>query len=121
MPLIQNDVERAGTITEALAYYGKKTVTPAYYDVNLIGQSTRDEESEDMLKIIFDNLVFDIGYYYQIGPYNKELIYMVREYDTNFASRYDSKKNVAENLLGVINEYYQRAVATWKTDGTAAE
>ena len=121
MPLIQNDVERAGTITEALAYYGKKIVTPAYYDVNLIGQSTRDEESEDMLKIIFDNLVFDIGYYYQIGPYNKELIYMVREYDTNFASRYDSKKNVAENLLGVINEYYQRAVATWKTDGTAAE
>ena len=120
MPLIQNDVERAGTITEALAYYGKKIVTPAYYDVNLIGQSTRDEESEDMLKIIFDNLVFDIGYYYQIGPYNKELIYMVREYDTNFASRYDSKKNIAENMLGVINEYYQRAVAAWKTDNTAA-
>ena len=120
MPLIQNDAERAGTITEALAYYGKKIVTPAYYDVNLIGQSTRDEESEDMLKIIFDNLVFDIGYYYQIGPYNKELIYMVREYDTNFASRYDSKKNIAENMLGVINEYYQRAVAAWKTDNTAA-
>ena len=118
MPLIQNDVERAGTITEALAYYGKKIVTPAYYDVNLVGQSTRDEESEDMLRIIFDNLVFDIGYYYQIGPYNKELIYMVREYDTNFASRYDSKKSVAENMLGVINEYYGRAVATWKTDGT---
>ena len=117
MPLIQNDVERAGTITEALAYYGKKIVTPAYYDVNLVGQSTRDEESEDMLRIIFDNLVFDIGYYYQIGPYNKELIYMVREYDTNFASRYDSKKSVAENMLGVINEYYGRAVATWKTEG----
>ena len=116
MPLIQNDVERAGTITEALAYYGKKVVTPAYYDVNLIGQSTRDEESEDMLKIIFNNLVFDIGYYYQIGPYNKELIYMVREYDTNFASRYDSKKNIAENMLGIINEYYQRAVAAWEND-----
>ena len=120
MPLIQNDVERAGTITEALAYYGKKVVTPAYYDVNLIGQSTRDEESEDMLKIIFDNLVFDIGYYYQIGPYNKELIYMVREYDTNFASRYDSKKNIAENMLGIINEYYQRAVAAWENDKAVA-
>ena len=120
MPLIQNDVERAGTITEALAYYGKKVVTPAYYDVNLIGQSTRDEESEDMLKIIFDNLVFDIGYYYQIGPYNKELIYMVREYDTNFASRYDSKKNITENMLGIINEYYQRAVAAWENDKAVA-
>lgn len=119
MPLIQNDVERTGVITEALAYYGKQIVTPAYYDVNLVGQSTRDEESEDMLSIMFDNLVFDIGYYYQIGPYNKELIYMLRDYDTNFASRYDSKKNVAENILKVINEYYQRAVDTWKTDGTA--
>ncbi len=120
MPLVQNDVERAGVITEALAYYGKQIVTPAYYDVNLIGQSTRDEESEDMLDIMFDNLVFDIGYYYQIGPYNKELIYMVREYDTNFTSRYDSRKNTAETLLGVINEYYAQAVSSW-TDAKTAE
>ena len=61
-------------VTEALAYYGKQIVTPAYYDINLIGQSTRDEESADMLDIIFDSLVFDIGYYYQIGPYNKQPI-----------------------------------------------
>ena len=101
-------------ITEALAYYGKQIVTPAYYDVNLIGQSTRDEESADMLDIIFDSLVFDIGYYYQIGPYNKQLIYMVRAYNTNFTSMYDTYKNAAQNLLGVINEYYQTAVSSWQ-------
>ena len=114
VPLIQNDIERTGVITEALAYYGKQIVTPAYYDVNLIGQSTRDEESADMLDIIFDSLVFDIGYYYQIGPYNKQLIYMVRAYNTNFTSMYDTYKNAAQNLLGVINEYYQTAVSSWQ-------
>ena len=84
--------------------------------MNLVGQSTRDEESADMLDIIFGSFVFDIGYYYQIGPYNKELIYMVREFDTNFASRYDAKAGTAEALLGVINEYYQNAVSQWKTE-----
>ena len=113
VPLVQNDLERTGVITEALAYYGKEIVTPVYYDVNLVGQTTRDEESSDMLDIIFDSFVFDIGYYYQIGPYNKELIYMVREYDSNFTSRYDAKKSSAEALLTVINEYYAEAVSKW--------
>ncbi len=42
VPLVQNDTERTGVITEALAYYGQKMVLPAYYDVTLIGQSALD-------------------------------------------------------------------------------
>ena len=110
---MQENLERTGVVAEALAYYGKQIVTPAYYDVNLIGQSTRDEESSDMLELIFDNLVFDIGYYYQVGPYNKELIRMVQERNTNFTSMYDSFKTSAERLLEVINTYYQSAVSGW--------
>ena len=116
VPLIQDDVERTGTITEALAYYGQKIVLPAYYDVTLIGQSARDEESESMVEIILDTLVFDIGYYYQIGPYNKQLIIMIRNYDRNFASMYDSHKNAATALLSVINEYYGKAVDQWTAE-----
>ena len=100
-------------MTEALAYYGKEIVTPAYYDVSLKGQTARDEQSSDMLDIIFDSYVFDIGYYYQIGPYNKQLIYALRAFDRNFASMYDSYKNPANALLSVINEYYAEAVAEW--------
>ena len=114
VPLIQNDVERTGVITEALAYYGQQIVLPAYYDVTLIGQSTRDEESEGMVELILDSLVFDIGYYYQIGPYNKQLIMMIRNYDRNFTSMYDSYKNAAQLTLNVINEYYSNAVDQWK-------
>lgn len=114
VPLIQDDIDRTGVITEALAYYGQKIVLPALYDVTLIGQSTRDEESEPMLDIIFDNLVYDIGYYYQIGPYNKKLISLLRQYNANFTSMYDTYKNSAEATLKVINKFYTEAVAEWQ-------
>ncbi len=116
VPLVQDDVERTGVITEALAYHGQKIVNDAYYDVNLVGQSARDEESSEMLDIVFDSLVFDIGYFYQVGTYNKELIYMVRDMNTNFTSMYDTNSSRAEMLLDVINTYYQKAVDGWGED-----
>lgn len=114
LPLVQEDISRTGTLTEALAYYGQKIVLPAFYDITLIGQSARDEESEGMLDIIFDNLVYDIGYYYQIGPYNKQLIYLLRDRRTDFASMYDRYLSAANTMLGVINDYYAEAVAEWQ-------
>ncbi len=114
VPLVQDDVDRTGVITEALAYYGQKVVLPALYDVTLVGQSTRDAESEPMLDIIFDNLVYDIGYYYQVGPYNKQLIVQVRNFNTNFTSMYDTYKNAAGMSLKVINQFYAEAVAEWQ-------
>ena len=114
VPAVQEDVDRTGVLLEALGYYGQQIVLPAYYDVNLIGQSSRDEESEAMLDIIFGNVVYDIGYIYRIGPYNKELIYMLRAGDTSFASRYDSLLGMAETSLKTINTAYSMAVADWQ-------
>lgn len=113
VPLIQNDVERTGVITEALAYHGQKTVLPAYYEVNLKGMVSRDEESSDMLDIIFDNLVYDLGFLYQIGPYNKNFNYMVSRGQTNFTSIYESLKPVAEAQLQLINKGYAKAITQW--------
>ncbi len=116
VPLVQNDVERTGVIAEALAYYGKQIVTPALYDITLIGQSVRDEESEPMLEIIFDNLIYDVGYYFQVGPYNKQIIYKLRDRDNNFTSMYDTYKPTAIAFLKQINQSYAKAVAIWQDD-----
>ena len=114
MLVIQKDIDMAGTVTEALAYYGKEVVTPAYYDVTLVGQSVRDSESSEMLDLIFDTLIYDIGYYYQVGPFNKELIYMIREFDTNFTSRYETLYNKSIAQLETINEAYAQALASYQ-------
>lgn len=113
MPLMLDDPERTGVITEALAYYGQKVVLPALYDVTLIGQSTRDEESEPMLEIVFGNLVYDIGYYYQVGSYNLLLMDLLRARSTGLASAYDSHSMAANIILKTINRKYQEAVAMW--------
>ena len=113
VPLIQNDAEMTGTILEALAYYGYTIVKPAYYDKTLVGQSTRDDESAEMLDIIFSTLSFDFGYYYQVGSYNSQLIFMVREYDRNFTSRYEAYKTEAETQLNTINAFFKQVVSEW--------
>ncbi|MBQ8718809.1 MAG: hypothetical protein IJY66_06050 [Clostridia bacterium] len=100
-------------ITEALSYYGQQMVMPAYYDLNLKGIHSRDEESSDMLDIIFDSLVYDIGFMYQVGPYNKYLNYMVSRSETNFTSMYNSLLTAAESQLKQINANYQKAISEW--------
>ena len=56
-----DDIERTSIILEALASESYKLVTPVYIDVVLRTKYTRDDESEEMLDIIFANRVFDWG------------------------------------------------------------
>ena len=114
-PLVQKDINMAGVVTEALAYYGQKDLLPEYYDVRLKGKTVRDSESSEMLDIIFDNLVYDIGYIYQIGEYNKDFNRMVSGGRTsNFSQLYETNLLKAESQLETINEAYAQAVAKWK-------
>ena len=114
IPVVNSDIKRTGALTEALGYYGEKDITPALYDVTLKGQSARDSESSEMLDIIFDNLIYDIGYYYQVGPYNKQLIIYLRERNNAWASMYETYANAAQSTLDTINKAYDSAVALWK-------
>lgn len=54
-------LERASVILEAMSCESMKTVIPAVYEVALMARHTRDEESADMLNIIFENLLLDWG------------------------------------------------------------
>lgn len=113
-PILLRNCECTGRVLDALAYYGKEIVTPAYYEKTIVGQSTRDEESVEMLDIIFSTVAYDLGYYYQLGDFNSELIYMVREYDRGFTARYESNKLSAESKLDKINAAFDTALSTWK-------
>ncbi len=61
---ITADPEMMGCIVEALAYLGWKDVLPEYYNKALKGKSARDDESGEMLDIIFDNIHFDFTQFY---------------------------------------------------------
>ncbi len=62
IPRTVYDPERTGNIIEALCAIGSRDVVPVFYDVSLKTKFSRDEESEDMIDIIRDSVVYDLGY-----------------------------------------------------------
>ena len=61
MPRSVLDKERASNITEALAIDSHGDFMNAYLDTTITGKSIRDEDSREMLQIIFEYRVYDLG------------------------------------------------------------
>ena len=96
-----------GLVLEELAYQGQKVLTPAYYDQTLIGQYMRDEESTEMLDIIFSSRVYDVGMYYKIGNYRDSLISYSRTH-ASLSSIYDTSLNAANKKIDTINLFFNQ-------------
>ena len=62
MPVTVEDYSRTGKIIEALCAFGSRDVIPAFYDVSLKTKFARDYESESMIDIVKDSIVYDLGY-----------------------------------------------------------
>ncbi len=113
VPAVQNDMDMLGAVTEALAYYGKQIVRPAFYEKTLFGGVFRDEESKDMLDIMFNSYIYDFGWYCQIGEYNSVLIKMVRAYETDFVSKYTAKERAANVKVKNVNKEFDELAQKW--------
>ena len=74
IPNTVSDISRAGTVLEVMSAYGYEMIRPAYYNIILTGRNTRDDESAEMLDIMFANTECDMAYLYQWGGYSDKLI-----------------------------------------------
>ena len=108
VPKTTPNPEKTGIVLEELAYQGKELLTPAYYEKTLVGQRTRDAESIEMLDIIFATRVYDVGVYYTIGGY-KDHIGNLLETGSSLTTVYETYRPAAENLINVINGYFDKA------------
>lgn len=61
VPVTCTDHERTGILLESMAM-GSDILTEAYYDNTLEQKAARDEESIEMLKLIFGNRIYDFSY-----------------------------------------------------------
>lgn len=111
IPMTVADIEMSGAVMEALSYYGQQIITPAYYEKTLKGKYIRDEESSEMLDLIFASRFFDVGTYYQLGGYNEKVITMMQQGNTDFASMYEKNIKLANKVLEKINTAYAEMLA----------
>jgi hypothetical protein len=59
-----DSLDRVGFILEAISAESRYTVIPAHRNIQLEGKFVRDEESSEMLDIIFNSVIWDLGMAY---------------------------------------------------------
>ncbi|MFA6948935.1 MAG: hypothetical protein WCQ72_08125, partial [Eubacteriales bacterium] len=105
IPVTCSDLERTGIILEALAYASKDTVTKAYYDVNLYTKVARDDESGDMLDIIFGTKRYDLAKTFGWG--GLDVVVQTSAKDSGkFASLYAAAESKAQAQLEESYEFF---------------
>lgn len=67
VPITNTRTDETGAVLEAMAYESYITVIPKYYEVVLLVKQSRDNESADMLRMMNENRVMDLGetYWYE--------------------------------------------------------
>lgn len=91
--------EESAYIIEAFALYSYQYLTPAYYDVTLKRKKSRDSESSEMIDIILQSRVYDIGYIYSSVGLSNLFNSLVSSGSTEFASKYKSASKKAEKAI----------------------
>ncbi|GHV14311.1 hypothetical protein FACS1894219_10260 [Clostridia bacterium] len=89
LPVSGADIERAGIVLNYLSYVSRDTLTAAYYNNQLKTKITRDDESSEMLDIIFGSRAFDLGITFNWGDMQGFYESAVKSQSFDFTSRYE--------------------------------
>ena len=74
LPSIIEDVDRTGRIVEDMNYYSSIITIPTWFETILQRKYTRDDESEECIKIIKDSRTYDIGLYFDFGGVRSKIL-----------------------------------------------
>lgn len=55
------NTERTGTILDVMGYYSQDTITKEIVEKNAIYKGSRDDDTADMLNMLFDCKIYDLG------------------------------------------------------------
>ena len=98
IPLNLPNPEWTGMIIEELSFLSYRDILPTYYDVVLNVKLVRDEESVEMLKILFDSKVFDPAYVMGLDLWIT-WINNIEGKKTEIISTYEKKENALIKAL----------------------
>ena len=98
------DPEFTGLMLEAVSNVAYYTSYPTFYDVVISGRSVRDEESKEMLKIIFETRVYDAGLVYDLKDFGSMILRSTASQTTTIASTVAAKRSMVEQALRDLNK-----------------
>ncbi|MBQ8510367.1 MAG: hypothetical protein IJ493_10730 [Clostridia bacterium] len=100
IPKTNDDLSRSGVILDALSYESKKSVLPLYYNQTISQKGLRDEDSIEMLNIINETRMTEIGKIFGITTSMiDKLNSMIIKGEDNAASIIASNENAVKEKL----------------------
>lgn len=102
IPVGTVDLDDVGLLVSAVSEQSMKYVTPAYYDVQLKYRDAKDDESGEMLDLIFASRTFDLGCAFNWGGILEPYMAL----DPNIVSRFEQKLSSAENAMNQMIEAF---------------
>lgn len=103
-----DEIDRTAYISDALAYYGRKYILPAYYDICLTRKYVRDNESSAMLDIIFTSTVYDLGTVFNFGTFVYHLEQLIQKNSIQLASAYAKlEKRINKDIDKIIETFIE--------------
>jgi hypothetical protein len=69
VPVTNQALDMTGVLLEAMSAESMYTLIPAFYNTVLKEKSARDPDSVEMLDIIINNMVFDVGDFYNLADF----------------------------------------------------
>ncbi|MBR4204414.1 MAG: hypothetical protein IKQ92_02960 [Clostridia bacterium] len=109
VPVSCANPERTGILIEAFSAKSMEIVLPAYYDITLQGKYMRDNDSQEMLDIIFDSVIYDIGRFYNWGSMYGTISNMWNGKQDTFASSF-------EKTSKIVNKAVERTLKAFSED-----
>ncbi len=110
IPVTNNDESFAGFMLEALSAESMTTTLPAYYEISCQTKYIYDKESAEMLDIIFNGIIYDLGSIFDwgtLGAMLKSTIPAAKK--NNFASQYAKLETKAMRDIEKTIEKFENA------------
>ncbi len=106
VPVTVSDRERTSIILEALQSASTDTVRAAYYDVLLKSKLTRDEESAEMMDIIFDSTMYDCSTVFGLGGVKDAIYTRAHANNRDLASYWNQQQKSLETAIAKLVDTY---------------
>jgi hypothetical protein len=99
VPVTNQRLDMTGHILDAMGYYSQQLITPAFIDTTVLGKSVRDEDSAQMIRMIYDTQVYDIAILFDWGGIMTMLSNLVQESSINLASAYATNESAIKTAM----------------------
>jgi hypothetical protein len=109
MSATEEFLDRASVILEALSSDSAKNLIPVYYDLALKTKFTRDEESSEILDLLFENRVYDLGDTIWGDKLRDPVIApMMQNNKRELASKLESIEKTMDKQIEIIVEAFEK-------------